>query len=243
MDDRLQLWSGNDSHYERYEVVCNSGPFEYTTDGPPSHEKNFLDITVFIKDGKLETKLYRNPVSKSDFYLNYHSAHPIATLNSIPYSLALRVRRNCSDESFQAEYLNELNRALVTNSFYPKEIVDSAFERARSKNRSDLLVPRDKENEKEQGRTVLSTPYHPSLHSLPKILREALVPLKGLDHTFDKITRPPPIVAWNRGVTLKQLISPSKVNLGASRRHAVMVLINVIVLVVQHVKMSFRVIL
>jgi hypothetical protein len=187
----------------------------FTTDGEPAISKNFLDLTVFIQDGRIETKLYRNPVSKSDFYLNFFSAHPTSTINSIPYSLALRVVRNCSLPELQNEALEELRVALVKNSFYPPEIVNEAFQKAKSKPRSDLLKIKSKENEQsdEIGRSVMSTPFHPTLRPLNHILRSCVTAFVKIDDTFDKLVSPPPIVAWNRGPTIKEQIAPSKLSL------------------------------
>ena len=66
------------------------------------------------------------------------------------------------------------------------------------------------ENEEEIGRVVFTTPFHPTLLSLPRILRNSASALQGLDPVFDKIMSRPPIVAWNRGKTLKECFAPSK---------------------------------
>jgi hypothetical protein len=76
MDDRFHLWLQSLEQICKYNIVCNSFSLVFTTDDPPSKSKDFQDLTIFILDGKIETKLYRNPVSKSNFYLNYFSSHP-----------------------------------------------------------------------------------------------------------------------------------------------------------------------
>lgn len=210
MDDRFHLWTQSLNEIERYNEACNSFTLVFTTDGAPSDSKDFLDITVFIKDKRLETKLYRNPVSKSNFYLNFYSAHPRSTTNSIPFSLALRIVRNCSQKSYQDESLQELREALISNCFYPVNIVDDAISRAKALDRKELIQAKQKVNENEIGRSVLSTPFHPTITSLPRILHQCVEPLRGLDATFDKLTEVRPLVAWNKCTTLKQHISPSK---------------------------------
>jgi hypothetical protein len=209
MDDRLHLLNET-TDYDEYQSICDSGDLKFTTDGPPAQTKDFLDLNISLQNGKLETKLYRNPVSKSNFYLNFFSSHPSCTRKSIPYSLALRIKRNCSLESSQTEFLEELSTALVSNSFYPPDLVTSAFEKVKILARTDLLTEKTKEPCDDLGRSVLSTPFHPSLKSLPRILRLEACALRGLDPTFDLLTSPPPLVAWNRAKTLKQSIAPSK---------------------------------
>jgi hypothetical protein len=214
MDDRFLTWFHSLSDFQKYEEICNRFGLVFTTDGPPALSKNFLDVTLFILCGRIETRIYRNPVSKSDLYLNFHSAHPACTRHSIPYSLALRIVRNCSIDSFQIEAFEELKSALVINSSYPLDIVEEAFERAKSRPRREILKPRTQDNEEEIGRSVFVTPFHESLLAIPFIVRECATPLMGLDNTFDSIFDKPPIVAWNRGPTIKQAIAPSKLHTG-----------------------------
>ena len=59
----------------------------------------FLDVMVSIKDGFIETDLYTKPTDKhlKHQYLLISSCHPQHTKRSIPYSLALRLRRICSN--------------------------------------------------------------------------------------------------------------------------------------------------
>ena len=54
-----------------------------------------LDVMVSIKDGFIEADLYTKPTDKHQ-YLLISSCHPQHTKRSIPYSLALRLRRICS---------------------------------------------------------------------------------------------------------------------------------------------------
>ena len=186
VDDRFFTWYGSMEHFNRYKEICNSFGLKFILDSPPSTTKNFLDITLFIKDRRIELNLYRNPISKSDFYLNYFSYYPNSTKNSIPYSLSLRIIRNCSLTPYQAEAFDELCNALMNNSFYPMEIINNAVERAQSKNRSEILKKQEK-SLSESDRTVFVTPYHQTLLSLPYILKEEIDSLKGIDKTFDVI--------------------------------------------------------
>jgi hypothetical protein len=97
-------------------------------------------------------------------------------------------------------------------------VIDNAFTRAKSQDRRDILKQKQKDNEEEMGRTVFVTPFHPSLLSMPYILREGIKSLKGVDETFDAMFERPPIVAWNRGPTLKQAFAPSRLNTGERKK-------------------------
>ena len=67
-------------------------------------------------------------------------------------------------------------------------------------------------------RMVFSTPFHPTLHALPSILRNLLPQFQKLDPTFDRLTSPSPIVAWCKTKTLKEKLSPSKFSLSEPQR-------------------------
>ena len=56
----------------------------------------FLDTKVHLKNGFLIPEIYSKPTDSHE-YLNPKSSHPPNVVKNIPYSVALRVRRNCSD--------------------------------------------------------------------------------------------------------------------------------------------------
>ena len=59
---------------------------------------NFLDIKINRSPiGTLSTSVFYKPTD-SHSYLDYRSSHSLSTLNSIPYSQFLRLRRLCSSD-------------------------------------------------------------------------------------------------------------------------------------------------
>ena len=56
----------------------------------------FLDTKVHLKNGFLIPEIYSKPTDLHE-YLNPKSSHPPNVVKNIPYSVALRVRRNGSD--------------------------------------------------------------------------------------------------------------------------------------------------
>ncbi len=66
-------------------------------------EMTFLDIYIFRKNGKLETKVYRKP-THSNRYLNFHSYHSIENKKSVIRTLAHRAHtHNSSSNNFHDE--------------------------------------------------------------------------------------------------------------------------------------------
>ena len=54
---------------------------------------SFLDTEVYIKNNKLYTKIYIKQTYRQSF-LHINSEHPKSLKDSIPYSQALRIKRN-----------------------------------------------------------------------------------------------------------------------------------------------------
>ena len=57
---------------------------------------NFLDITVYLKNGKIKIDLYIKPTDTHQ-YLHFSSCHPYHCKKGIPYSQTLHLNRICSD--------------------------------------------------------------------------------------------------------------------------------------------------
>ena len=56
----------------------------------------FLDVTVFITEGIIETDLYAKPTDSHQYLLS-SSCYPFYCKKGIPYSQALRLNRICSN--------------------------------------------------------------------------------------------------------------------------------------------------
>ena len=67
-----------------------------------SHEISFLDLTIYIKQSQLHTKLYTK-TTDWHMYLNYFSEHPTSLKKCIPYSQFLRLKRIHSEPHYLLE--------------------------------------------------------------------------------------------------------------------------------------------
>ena len=99
IDDILMVWTHGEEKLD--EFIKNLNSIHSTT--KPTSERSatsipFLDVNIQLHDG-IETDLYCNPTDKHQ-YLLHSSSHPNHTKRSIPYSLALRLRRICSTDNF-----------------------------------------------------------------------------------------------------------------------------------------------
>ena len=88
----------------------------------------FLDMQVSINaEGKIVTDLYKKKTARVQ-YLLPSSCHPRHVTENIPYSLAYRLLRLCSNRDTFTMRLQELRQDLISRDYHPR-VISSAFER------------------------------------------------------------------------------------------------------------------
>ena len=128
---------------------------------------NFLDATVSITIGIIETDLYVKPMDSHQYLLS-PSCHLFYCKKGIPYSQALRINRICSNNEFFDKRCNDLERHLLERG-YSEKMVRKEILRA-------IAIPRDALLEKvnnldKQNKITFNTTYHPVFPDVRKILR------------------------------------------------------------------------
>ena len=89
----------------------------------------FLDTKVHLKNGYLIPEIYSNPTDSHE-YLNPKSCHPPQVTRNNPYSVALRVRRNCLDrDSDDKMFIDNMvkYKAYLLESGYASDQIDGQF--------------------------------------------------------------------------------------------------------------------
>ena len=84
---------------------------------------NFLDINLNIINNKLHFDVYHKPKHSSS-YLHYKSCHPPHTKNNIALSLARRIVRIVTDNTYKR--LQELKGHFLKRK-HPEKIIDYSF--------------------------------------------------------------------------------------------------------------------
>ena len=133
-------------------------------DGPDNLP--FLDTSLKIVDGRIQSDLYRKPSDKNK-YLLPSSCHPPHTSKNIPFSLALRIIRICSEPEQRDARLSELKEMLLSRD-YPPNIINAAIARARNIPRQDAL--KKVIREKSTGRAIFVVTFDTRLPSVQKII-------------------------------------------------------------------------
>ena len=100
IDDIFLIWPhGMDSLLEFIQHLNTVHPTIKITSATSPLEIAFLDLTIYIIDDKLCTRLYTKSTDRH-VYLNFNSEHPMNLKRSIPYSQFLRLKRIHSESHY-----------------------------------------------------------------------------------------------------------------------------------------------
>jgi hypothetical protein len=155
IDDVLMFFKGSKKECEDLVLWLNSlmpGVVKFKYDF--SYEKiEFLDLKIFIEDGRIKTDLYVKPTNKQ-LYLDYNSNHPYHCKKGIPYSQALRVVERCAKPDDRDKHLAILKNKLEERN-YPCELVEKQFDKAKRKERKTLIYQQRNHQNKEKKKVRL----------------------------------------------------------------------------------------
>lgn len=123
IDDIFFIFPNNnlDQFIQQISIINTNIKFTVTT----GKSVNFLDLTLKIENEKITTDLYQKPQSQG-FYLNYKSAHPMQTLNNIPFTISRRIAVICSNlTTRKSNYGIMMNNLLQCG--YPFNIINNSI--------------------------------------------------------------------------------------------------------------------
>ena len=157
--------------------------------------------------------LYKKPTDRCQYLLT-SSCHPPHITENIPFSLAYRIVRICSEEETRDKRLEELKTMLLSRD-YKTRLIDNAIERAKAVPRSRALERVKRQNQKTR-RPVLSVEYHPALPALSSILKKHWR-VMSQDPYLKEVFPLPPIVAYRRPANLKDKLIRARIPPDTSR--------------------------
>ena len=164
---------------------------------------NVLDVTLYLVDGFIKTDVYSKPTD-SHLYLPPSSSHPKHVFKAIPFGVALRLRRNCSQDEFFTRKCVEYKNYLV-NQGYPANLVNDQFSK-------DSIIPR-KDLLKQKARTSkrlfpFVTVYNPNLPNINYIIRKHRHLLESNTKLKELFPKNSIIPAYHRSKNLKAILAP-----------------------------------
>ena len=172
IDDIFMLWQHGQAELDTFVRLLNTRVETIKFTHEISLETlSFLDVSVRINKGNLETGLYTKPTDTHD-YLLYSSSHPQRCKDSIPYSQFLRIRRLCSSIKEYERNVMKLSLHFLRRE-YPEELLLEAALKVRGLDRQELLSPKKTDSEEiTEPRVFLTTTFHPSDNTLRGIVHK-----------------------------------------------------------------------
>ena len=112
-DDIFYLWQQGLAALNSFTEYINSlyPTIKFELDYSESN-LNVSDVSLHLVDGFIQTDFYSNPTD-SHLYLSPSSAHPTDVFKAIPFGVASRLRRNCSEDNFLKKRLEEYKGYLI----------------------------------------------------------------------------------------------------------------------------------
>ncbi|XP_072020239.1 uncharacterized protein [Amphiura filiformis] len=122
IDDVFLIWTHGEEELDNFIAHCNTRhPTIKFTAERSCNSISFLDVMVGLQNGFLETDLYSKPTDTHQCLL-WSSCHPKHTKQSLPYSLAFRLRRICSSDDVLATRVDKLKQHLLDRG-YPGKVI------------------------------------------------------------------------------------------------------------------------
>ena len=167
----------------------------------------FLDVLCTIKDGKIETDLYRKETDRN-MYLLPSSCHPPACSKNIPFSLCLRIVRICSKPENREKQFSNLKKLLLKRE-YLERTIDAAIDRARQIPRHIAL--RRVLKKTETTRPVFALTYDPRLPDIQSIQAKHWRSMVSQDPYLSEVFTQPPLTAYKRQRNIRDHLIRAKV--------------------------------
>ena len=182
---------------------CKQGVnFDFTT-----RKVDFLDTTIWVDDnGVIQSTLYTKP-GKVVQYLSPSSSHPSHITKNIPYSLAYRLLRIETTRHLFEANLEKLGSDLVQRG-YRKDGINDAFNKVRNLDRQTTL---QKVVRPPSDRLILVIPFDKRLPNISSILKHRWKCLVERDPKATQYMPKPPMVAYSRTESIKDIACRSKV--------------------------------
>ena len=200
IDDVLLLWSGSEQELLDFHSYLNNTNenLKLSLDYSLS-EINFLDLKILkSSEGNLHSTIFRKPTDRNTI-LKADSFHPPWLLENIPYGQFQRLRRICdTDSSFETNAVDMTQR--FKDRGYTNRSVFSAYSRAKSLKREELLIQKPKQNEK-PNKVFFVTEYSTEANRIKQIIKQNWSILRS-DGGLREVLPETPTICFRKAPTL-----------------------------------------
>ena len=109
IDDIFMIWTEGEDYLKTFLNYINSIhptiKFTHEYSNSPNQTLPFLDVQVHLNNKQIQADLHTKPTDKHQYYSRHLVTH---TKRTIPFSLALRLRRICLTDDFFNKRCREL---------------------------------------------------------------------------------------------------------------------------------------
>ena len=218
IDDIFMIWTGTDEEfYEFFDFLNNF--HETIKFDQPQHSKDdnscdFLDLHISIKDGNIETDLFRKETSKPTALLP-SSAHPGHITSNIIYSMAFRLLRICSEEENFHKRLTELKTNFLIPRNYHAKVIESQFKRVKNlpgtyaEKRGNALKKKEAKVNEKKDRIIAPVDYNPSLPKISEVFSKHFKSMIFRKPELKETFKDPPMPAYRQAPNIRKIVCRS----------------------------------
>ena len=185
---------------------------KFTMSTPSIEGTEFLDLFIYSKNGRIETKTYCKP-SDAHSYLLPQSCHPTHIAENIPYGVAHRVYKNCSERDEYLKSKSEFTKYLEERN-YNSSLITKSFDKIEKVDRDSLISSNstNSSNKNSERCFPLVCDFDPNLPPIGKIVNKNKFIL-DLDPLLKSVIQPSKVFVSYRGnKTIKETLVPSKLS-------------------------------
>ena len=205
IDDIFLLWTHDEEKLNDFITYLNNlHPTIKFTSSFSYNEIPFLDVKVMLLNSRLETDLYVKPTDKHQYLLK-SCCHPSHTKQSIPFSMALRLRRVCSTDEFFNTRSDALTSHLIKRGYKYRFIKDE-IDKVRQIPRSRTLKTSTK---KESNRIPFVVTFNPALPNIRQVISSNLNILRS-SQCCQAAFPSTPLISYRRCNNLRDILVRAK---------------------------------
>ena len=160
--------------------------------------------------------IFRQTFISKNSYLLPVSNHPSHCCKNIPYSLAFRILRNCSEQQQQEVRFKELKERMLARG-YRERIMDNAIEKVKLLKREDVLQRVDRVD-KMVGRVRAVFKFDKRLPDLPAIFKRNWQTMIDDDQRLLAAFPEPPMICFKRGKNVRETLCQARLPPARMRR-------------------------
>ncbi|XP_041437942.1 uncharacterized protein LOC121399966 [Xenopus laevis] len=205
VDDILLLWTGPvellkqmiDEANESHSTIKFTYEYSFS-------EINFLDVTISLTNGIINTDLYRKSVEKNNM-LHVRSFHSPKVKKAIPKGQFIRAKRITSRTAKYNEVKLSLTKQFKERG-YESNTINNAMKEVDTIPRSELLCQKKKECSNQK--IAFVSTFNSNSNKMENIIKKYW-PLIQADRQFGHLFTEQPRFCYKRGRSLKDILYPS----------------------------------